>query len=305
VTRGWAKGTKRSIATREKMAKAVNERFKDPEYRARHLEMTARITQDPDRNRKISEKLTGIKRSEEAIQNMKIAAKKRCADPEWIRKQKESHLDQTCSEETREKLKAAALKNAADPLYLKKVSDGVRRAYEDPNLRKRQAESRIGLTRSTHTKNKMSASALKRYNDHPEHATHMSEVQKRENNSCWRGGTSFLPYCYKFNPRRRKAVRNFFGNYCVICGKHVTENIIFWRDRYKQIALDVHHIHHDKEEGCNGKPFNLAPVCREDHGRENGDPEGFAAYITKTLEEGFKWGIWSREQYEIEVMYPE
>jgi len=28
----------------------------------------------------------------------------------------------------------------------------------------------------------------------------------------------------------------------------------------------------------------------------------YRKYINKTLEEGFKWGIWSKEQYEIEVM---
>lgn len=117
----------------------------------------------------------------------------------------------------------------------------------------------------------------------------------------WKGGTSCLPYCFKFNQRRRKAVRIFFEYFCICCGKHVTENII----KRGQVEHNVHHVDHDKEQGCNGKPFNLVPLCHECHGREIHHEQEYKDYINKTLEDGFKWGIWSREQYEREVMYPE
>jgi len=71
----------------------------------------------------------------------------------------------------------------------------------------------------------------------------------------------------------------------------------------RQISLSVHHVDHDKEQGCSGRPFNLVPLCNSCHAKENSREEEYKKYINKTLEEGFKWGIWSRDQYEKEVMY--
>jgi hypothetical protein len=124
----------------------------------------------------------------------------------------------------------------------------------------------------------------------------------KEKNPNWNGGTSFFPYCYKFNERRKRAVRNFFNNLCICCGRHVTENIVKY---FGQINLPVHHIDHDKDQGCNGRPFNLVPLCNECHIKELYNQEDFKTYINKTLDEGFRWGIWSKEEYEIKVMYPE
>jgi hypothetical protein len=137
------------------------------------------------------------------------------------------------------------------------------------------------------------------------HKEESKEKIRGENNKGWKGGLSYLPYCFRFNERRRRMVRVFFGYFCICCGKHATENIIFWKNGYKPVEHSVHHIDHDKEQGCNGKPFNLVPLCHECHGKELHKEEEYKKHINKTLEEGFKWGIWSRGQYEIEVMYPE
>jgi len=123
-----------------------------------------------------------------------------------------------------------------------------------------------------------------------------------KNASGWKGGVSFLPYCFLFNKRRRNAVRTFFANRCICCGKNVNENIT---NTGKQKELSVHHIDHDKEQGCNGRPFNLVPLCIKCHSKELYHEQEYKNYINKTLNNGFEWGVWSREQYEIEVMYPE
>lgn len=122
-----------------------------------------------------------------------------------------------------------------------------------------------------------------------------------ENSPHWKGGVSFEPYCPKFNMRRKKAVRDFFNNTCLACGKLASENIAGPRI----IALCVHHADHDKEQGCNGKPFNLVPLCHDCHGDEFNNQEEYRKYINKTLEEGFKWGIWNEEEYIRKVMYPD
>lgn len=126
-------------------------------------------------------------------------------------------------------------------------------------------------------------------------------MRSGENNNFWKGGVSFEPYCPKFNMRRKKAVRNFFNNTCLACGKLASENVV----GRKIFALCVHHADHDKEQGCNGKPFNLVPLCHDCHGDELNNQEEYRKYINKTLEEGFKWGIWNKEEYIKNVMYPE
>lgn len=120
-------------------------------------------------------------------------------------------------------------------------------------------------------------------------------------NPAWNGGTSYLPYCYKFNERRKRAVRRFFGNVCLICKKRAEDNIANGR----VFELSVHHIDHDKGQGCLGKPFNLVPLCLVDHNKEKTNQKEYREKINKILEEGFSAGTWSREQYEREVMYPE
>lgn len=129
-----------------------------------------------------------------------------------------------------------------------------------------------------------------------------SRKSKRgESNHFWKGGTSFAPYCPRFNERRKKAVRDFFNNTCLACGKLASENVVGG----KIFALCVHHADHDKEQGCNGKPFNLVPLCHECHGEEPYKEEEYRKYINKTLEDGFKWGIWNEEEYMEKVMYPD
>lgn len=123
-----------------------------------------------------------------------------------------------------------------------------------------------------------------------------------ENNPLWKGGISFEPYCPKFNARRKKAVRDFFNNTCLACGKLASENIV---GKKGAINLPVHHADHDKEQGCNGKPFNLVPLCNDCHVDELYNQEEYQKYINKTLEEGFKWGIWNRDEYMEKVMYSE
>jgi len=117
-----------------------------------------------------------------------------------------------------------------------------------------------------------------------------------EGSPAWRGGTTYLPYCPKFNKRRREAVRKFFNYKCLMCG-------VDQRDLMRK--LSVHHIDHDKEEGCDGKPFNLIPLCVNCHARERSREKEYKQYTNKTLEEGFKWGIWSEEEYMKQVMYPD
>jgi hypothetical protein len=140
--------------------------------------------------------------------------------------------------------------------------------------------------------------------NHPMFRKHHTEETKKkmsenhadfsgENNPSWLGGISFLPYCPKNTKSRKHAVRVFFGA-CICCGEHIVD--------YRW-AFSVHHVDHDKQQGCDGKPFNLVPLCKHCHAKELSRIEEYKNYINKTLEEGFKWGIWNREEYMEKVMY--
>lgn len=72
--------------------------------------------------------------------------------------------------------------------------------------------------------------------------------------SNWGGGTSFKPYCPKFNERTKEEVREAFGRRCYLCG--APEN-----GRH----LDVHHCDYNKSQGCAGQRWSLIPLCRGCH----------------------------------------
>ncbi len=122
----------------------------------------------------------------------------------------------------------------------------------------------------------------------------MGKAKSGEKSPQWKGGTSFFPYCPKFNEARKEVVREFFGRKCLACGVDEVE----FKNR-----LPVHHVDHNKNQGCDGKPFNLVPLCIKCHGEEIWNEEEYRQYINKTLEEGFKWGIWNEQEYIKKVMY--
>jgi hypothetical protein len=229
--------------------------------------------------------------SEETKQKIRNTQIGRKASEETKRKIGLASKGKIVSEETKKKM-SLKLSGEKNPNYNgKTITDEWRRKQYLAHKGKKHTE--------THKKNISLGGKGKKRSE--ETCNRISQAKRGANSYTWKGGISYLPYCFKFNTRRKRAVRIFFGNYCICCGKHVTENIT----KRGQCEHSVHHVDHDKEQGCNGKPFNLVPLCVKCHTRELGREQEYRNYINKTLEEGFKWGIWSREQYEIEVMYPE
>lgn len=77
-----------------------------------------------------------------------------------------------------------------------------------------------------------------------------------EKNPMWNGGTSFAPYCSKFNSKLKEAVRNRDSHTCQLC--NIPQN---------GRKLDVHHIHYDKE---NCYP-DLIALCNRCHSTVGGN----------------------------------
>lgn len=76
----------------------------------------------------------------------------------------------------------------------------------------------------------------------------------------WKGGTSFEPYCHKFNNAFKETIREDFGRKCFLCNKTEKEN---------RKKLSIHHINYDKNQGCEDKKWLLVPLCHSCHSKTN------------------------------------
>lgn len=91
---------------------------------------------------------------------------------------------------------------------------------------------------------------------------HSAETRKYKigpNNPNWNGGSSYAPYCSKFNDLLKEEIRSAFGRMCYLCPKTEKEN---------GKKLDVHHCDYNKGQGC-GQRWNLVPLCHRCHLKTN------------------------------------
>lgn len=137
--------------------------------------------------------------------------------------------------------------------------------------KQKNSNNNVGFSGRSHTqeyKQKMHDIRIKDNNpffgkEHTkEYKQNMHEQNTLDKNPNWKGGKSFDPYCEKFNERKKEEVRNQYGRKCYICGKDEKNNITKTKRQFK---LSVHHIDEDKEQGCNGKPWKLVPLCIHCH----------------------------------------
>lgn len=258
--------------------KAQKEYWADPEKRAFKTNKVKEANARPDVKKKISDK-----------------AKIRWSNPDARSKQSKKLKEVWNEHGMKESASLRALEIQNRPEVKAKMSISKKKNWEDENYRLKTVSSwdRPGARerQSTVSKENWEQDGVK-------------EKVSGENNCNWKGGTSFEPYCPKFNERKKEQVRKFFGYMCICCSKHSVENILFVKKKNAWVVykLPVHHIDHDKDQGCDDKPFNLVPMCSECHSKEWNNEEEYRKYINHTLEEGFKWGIWSREDYEKNIM---
>lgn len=82
-----------------------------------------------------------------------------------------------------------------------------------------------------------------------------SRQRSKENNSNWRGGTSYLPYCKKFDNDLKESVIIRDNYTCQLCGKTQEQQINKIGKR-----LTPHHIHYDKQN-CYPDLITLCCSC--------------------------------------------
>jgi len=181
-----------------------------------------------------------------------------------------------------------------------------------PEIRKKNSKSKVGCIVSDTTKEKISRLSKEMWRD-PDHKMRMSLMHigvgnpffgkhhtqeskdkisssnkgklgmKLDKNPNWRGGTSFEPYCNKFNKEFKERVRSFWGYKCGICGKPEREN----KNRRGGDGgkLDVHHVTYEKDACCNNKTKQyFIPLCVSCHSKTNHNQEYWMKVISNKID---------------------
>ena len=172
------------------------------------------------------EKMRLAKSSDEIREKLRLA---KLGNTDWLGKHHSEESKQkirlgrigkTHTEEAKEKMRLAKLGN--------KFALGKKRSEES---KKKMAERKIGYVPWIKGKKGL-------YHHSEEWKKKIALTQSGEHNPNWKGGTSFLPYCPKFNRRLKERVRERDDRKCQLCGKTELEN---------GKKLTVHHVHYDKE----------------------------------------------------------
>ena len=134
---------------------------------------------------------------------------------------------------------------------LKNMSNAQKGKHHSEEAKRKMSITATGKRLSEETKKKISESkkGIPAAERTEEWCNNLSESKMDEKNPAWNGGTSFLPYCHKFNNKLKELFRNRNGHTCQICG--IKEN-----DR----KHSVHHIHYDKEN-CYPNSITLCNSC--------------------------------------------
>lgn len=107
----------------------------------------------------------------------------------------------------------------------------------------------------------------------------------------WKGGTSFEPYCPKFNIEFKNRVRAFFEYKCVLCGKSEQEN---------KRRLSVHHVLHNKETCCDDSIPLFVPLCASCHGKIHGKGNKYMPFFIEMINTEFNGKcFYTVEEYKI------
>lgn len=108
---------------------------------------------------------------------------------------------------------------------------------------------------------------------------HKSKINVGPNNPNWNNGSSFEPYCEKFNKYFRQRVRAYFGDVCFICGLPAEEHFA----KNTHMLLTVHHVHYDRGVCCNGNPEIFVPLCYYHNIKCNSNREWWVSWFESIL----------------------
>jgi hypothetical protein len=217
----------RTEKTRKIMSEALKGRTFSEEHRRKMSDAHKGKVASEATRKKISDVQKGKRLSEEHKRKIGIASTGRKQSEETLQKKRDARKGFRHTVESR-----------------KKISDVQKGRHHSEEHRRKNSEGHKGLIRSVeHRHNLSTANTGKKMSEESKIKMSVAQKGKRcgKNHPNWKGGTSFEPYCIKFNKEFKERVRAFFGYQCQECG-HV------WHEGEKRLA--VHHVNFRKDSCC-------------------------------------------------------
>lgn len=248
-----------SIETRIKLSKAGKERVLSEEHKQKIAQALKGKIKTDAHKRHISES----KKSKHCV----LSEEQKIKISNALKGRPSPNKGKHPSDITRQKLSIALKGRKLKPFtdeHRKKISDartGTKRPPVSDETRKKLSDALTGRKFSEEALFKMSL-AKKGRTLSPTTREKLSIAHSGEKCHLWKGGISFEPYCPKFNNRLKEEIRNKYGRKCLLCG--APEN---------GRRLDIHHVDYDKQQGCNGKKWELVPLCLPCHSKTNNSRE--------------------------------
>lgn len=183
------------------------------------------------------------------------------------------------SEKTKQKISNTSKGKILTEDHKRKIGiAGKGRKHSDKSKRK-MSDSSMGHSVSIETRKKMSKS--RKGNNHYLYGRYQTEETKQkialsktgthhsketilkmsgENNHNWNNGSSFEPYCIKFNNKFKESIRDLFNRKCFLCNKSEDDN---------GKKLCIHHVNYDKNCLCDNSECEFVPLCSSCHSKTN------------------------------------
>ena len=114
----------------------------------------------------------------------------------------------------------------------------------------------------------------------------IGDAQKGELNHNWNNGSSFEPYCHKFNDEFKESIRDKFNRRCFLCGLSENDQMESQKNNGKRaFRLSIHHVNYDKNCLCNDSKCEFVPLCHSCHMKTNSNREYWEEICMEKLNE--------------------
>jgi hypothetical protein len=220
-----------------------------------------------------------------------------CEDPikEAARRKKlsEAHTGKILTEETKQKMSRVRRGKPHSKEHSENIGRALKGRVFTPEWREKLRQARLGKKATPETRKKMSESRSGENNSFfgrshsDETKRYVSDyrikngIASGKNNPMYINGSSYEPYCKKFNPEFRRRVRSFFKDTCQMCGHVHTRG---------EKNMTVHHVNFRKDSCCSTDVVPLfVTVCtgekgnRSCHAKTNHDRDYWEICFTQLI----------------------
>lgn len=238
--------------------------------------------------RKISEALTGRKRSKEVCKRLSECNKGKKQSSELILKRTEA-MKEAFRLRGESPLKGIKLSEERK----RKISNGQlgkkRKQFTDEhkeNLSKAKSNRKLDPTKYKETLLKMKSSHI----GHPVSENTRRKLLESQIGGIWYGNVKYYDtpqYCEKWTSNLRERVRAFFNYQCAECG--TLQN---------GTKLHIHHVWYNKKLCCDDTPRSLVPLCASCHGKTHNDREYWSNHFQEMIDLYYGGKCWlTKEEY--------